>query len=254
MTLWSIMPSPLMFGGMPAKLDGDDWTVALLTNEEVLAVNQDALGSRGRRISQDGTTEVWARDLSAGAIAVALFNRGTQDAIISVSFSELGWDETETPTVRDLWQKQDVMGAISEISVNVPHEAAWMYTLSPPIPEVDGTGGTTAVGGANAGSGGAAAGGVGGSAADGGSESGSGGSASAIGGSGTGGDAVSPGGGADNNGAGESISSGDQGSGCSCSSAPRRMGTHLWRLVSLVGLLYVSWRRRQPGSCGGRSA
>jgi MYXO-CTERM domain-containing protein len=56
MTLWSIMPSPLMFGGIPDRLPGDDWTIALLTNDEVLAVNQDALGSRGRRISQNGTT------------------------------------------------------------------------------------------------------------------------------------------------------------------------------------------------------
>ncbi len=143
MTLWSIMPSPLMFGGQPTRLEGDDWTIALLTNEEVLAVNQDALGSRGRRISQQGSTEVWARDLSGGRKAVALFNRGSQDAAMSVTFSELG--VSGTATVRDLWRKEDLTGATSEISVDVPYESALMYTVSNPDA---GTGGTSGVGGA----------------------------------------------------------------------------------------------------------
>ena len=140
MTLWSIMPSPLIFGGQPTRLEGDDWTIALLTNEEVLAVNQDALGSRGKRIAQQGSTEVWARDLSGGRKAVALFNRGSNDAMMSVSFSELGMDGTLT--VRDLWHKQDVTDATSQISVNVPHEAALMYTVSPPDAGVGGASGT----------------------------------------------------------------------------------------------------------------
>lgn len=88
MSLWAIMPSPLIFGGMPIKLGTDSWTLALLTNEEVLAVNQDSLGARGKRISQQGTTEVWAKDLSGGRKAVALFNRDTQDATVSVTFAQ----------------------------------------------------------------------------------------------------------------------------------------------------------------------
>lgn len=144
MTLWSIMPSPLMFGGQPTRLEGDDWTVALLTNEEVLAVNQDALGSRGRRISQQGSSEVWARDISGGRKAVALFNRGANDATIAVTFSELG--VSGTPTVRDLWRKQDVADATSGLSVNVPNEAALMYMVTPPGAGVGGAGGSAGAG------------------------------------------------------------------------------------------------------------
>jgi hypothetical protein len=74
-----MLPSPLLFGGNPARLDNDAWTLALLTNEEVLAVNQDALGARGVRKAVTGG-EMWVRELSGGRKAVAFFNRGNTDA------------------------------------------------------------------------------------------------------------------------------------------------------------------------------
>jgi hypothetical protein len=75
MSLWAIAPSPLMLGmNMP---ENDEWTLSLLTNDEVLAVNQDALGRQGIRISRMKELEVWAKDLSDGAKAVAFFNRGS---------------------------------------------------------------------------------------------------------------------------------------------------------------------------------
>jgi alpha-galactosidase len=156
MTLWSIMPSPLMFGGQMTKLANDSWTLALLTNEEVLAVNQDALGARGKQITTAGSTEVWAKDMSGGRKAVALFNRGTQDATVSVTFSQLG--VTGTPPVRDCWNRKDATGMTSGISVNVPHESALMYVVGGG--GTAGTGGTTGAGGAG-GSGGGADGGAG---------------------------------------------------------------------------------------------
>ena len=154
MSLWAIMPSPLMFGGMMTKLSTDSWTLALLTNEEVLAVNQDALGSRGRRIAQQGSTEVWAKDLSGGRKAVALFNRDTQDATVSVTFAQLGM--SGTLSVRDLWHRADVTGLTTGLSVNVPHEGALMYAVSPPGDTGGaggaggtGTGGVSGAGGAS---------------------------------------------------------------------------------------------------------
>jgi MYXO-CTERM domain-containing protein len=187
MSLWAIMPSPLIFGGMPTKLSTDSWTLALLTNEEVLAVNQDALGARGKRVVQQGTTEVWAKDMSGGRKAVALFNRGTQDATVSVTFAQLG--VTGTPPVRDLWHRQDATGMTSGISVNVPHEAALMYTIG------GGTGGTTGTGGTGGGMGGTGGGNDGGPGRDGAVGSGgttgaggvAGGTMAAAGGAGSGG-------------------------------------------------------------------
>ncbi len=181
MSLWSILPSPLIFGGNVQSLTTDattgPWTVALLTNEEVLAVNQDALGTHAKRIVQQGTTEVWARDLSGGRKAVALFNRGTQDATVAVSFAQLG--VAGSPAVRDVWNRADVTGMTAGISVTVPYSAAFMYVLSPP---------STGAGGAGGGS--AGAGGMAGATGTGGIGSGGGGVAGAAGGggvSGTGG-------------------------------------------------------------------
>jgi alpha-galactosidase len=183
MSLWSILPSPLIFGGNVQSLTTDTttgpWTLALLTNEEVLAVNQDALGTHAKRIAQQGSTEVWARDLSGGRKAVALFNRGSQDARVAATFSPLGvWG---TPSVRDVWNRADVTGMTTGISVSVPYAAAKMYVLSPAS---TGTGTGGAGGGGAAGRGGAGGAGAGGASGSGGG--GTGGRAGA-GGAGTGG-------------------------------------------------------------------
>jgi hypothetical protein len=76
MSLWALAPSPLMLGmDLPQN---DAWTLSLLTNDEVLAVNQDALGQQGHRVAQTNGLEVWVKDLSGGAKAVGLFNRGQE--------------------------------------------------------------------------------------------------------------------------------------------------------------------------------
>ena len=158
MSLWGIAPSPLIFGGNVTSLASDGWTTALLTNEEVMAVNQDASGTHGKRVLAQGSTEVWTRDLSGGRKAVALFNRGTQDATVSATFSQLG--VSGTPAVRDLWQRADVTGMTTGLSVTVPYSGALMYTLSPASAGTggtNGTGGATSTGGSS-GSGGAAGG------------------------------------------------------------------------------------------------
>jgi len=71
---------------------------------------------------------MWARDLSGGRKAVALFNRGTQDATVSATFSALGI--TGTPNVRGVWHRADVTGMTTGLSVNVPYGGALVYVLS----------------------------------------------------------------------------------------------------------------------------
>jgi len=190
MSLWSILPSPLIFGGNVQSLTTDTttgpWTTALLTNEEVLAVNQDALGTHAKRIVQQGTTEVWARDLSGSRKAVALFNRGTQDATVAVTFAQLG--VTGMPAVRDLWNRANVTGMTTGLSVNVPYGAALMYTLSPPSTGTAGAGGGAGTGGSPGTGGTAGRGGSGGSAGSSGA-AGRGGASGAAGAAGAGGQA-----------------------------------------------------------------
>src|SRR5205823_12572869 len=74
MSLWSILAAPLLAGNdlrnmTPAILE-------ILTNREVIAVNQDKDGKQGRRIAKSGDQEVWARPLFGGGLAIGLFNRG----------------------------------------------------------------------------------------------------------------------------------------------------------------------------------
>ncbi len=154
LSLWAIMPSPLMLGANMVT-SNDAFMNALLTNDEVIAVSQDALGARGRRIVLQGNTEVWVKDLSGGRKAVALFNRGTADATVTATFAQVG--VTGTQVIRDLWRRADVTGMTSGLSVSVPARAGLLYALSAPV---TGTGG--AGGGTGGGTGGSAAGGAGG--------------------------------------------------------------------------------------------
>ena len=64
-----------------------------------------------------------------GRKAVALFNRGSQNATVSVTFSELGM--TGTPAVRDLWHHEDVPDMTTSLSASVPSNGAMMYVVSP---------------------------------------------------------------------------------------------------------------------------
>jgi len=245
MSLWGILPSPLVFGGNPTRLSGDAWSIALLTNDEVLAVNQDAAGTHAKRIAQQGSTEVWARDLLGGRKAVALFNRGTDDATVSVSFSQLGI--SETPEVRDLWNRQDVTGMTTGISANVPHEGALMYTLSPP----GGAGDGGVAGGASAGGNGG--GGAGGTTAVGGASGASGstgvaGALSAAGSAGAAGSGATAGSsatGVSGGGAPGAAASGTN-SGCSCSMASASATASPWFGYALLLLCARRKRQRRP--------
>ena len=108
-SLWSLLASPLLIGCDMTKLD--DFTLSLLTNDEVIEVNQDPLGRQASRISQNGQREVWAKDLEDGSKAVGLFNRGTREATVAVDWSELGLEGALV--VRDLWRQKD-LGTYSE--------------------------------------------------------------------------------------------------------------------------------------------
>jgi alpha-galactosidase len=127
-TLWSLLSSPLLIGCDMTQLD--DFTLGLLTNDEVIAVNQDPLGKPAGRITQneDGT-EVWARDLEDGSKAVGLFNRGELPADVTVKWSDLGL--TGPQMVRDLWRQKDLGSQETAFTVKVPRHGAAMIKVTP---------------------------------------------------------------------------------------------------------------------------
>lgn len=132
-TLWSIARSPLIFGGHLPK--NDAWTLSLMTNDEVIAVNQ--RGRRPREVSNADGLVVWASDgPEGGAKYVAVFD--TRDArmpadlagrTVPVTLSAIGLDGP--CAVRDLWAKRDVGTASGTFEPTVRPHGAGLYRLTP---------------------------------------------------------------------------------------------------------------------------
>jgi alpha-galactosidase len=103
-SLWSMLSAPLLIGCDLSRLDV--FTLNLLTNAEVLALDQDVLGKQAQRVIDSDSSQVWVKELADGSHAIALFNMGTTYRTISVAWKELGMkDELR---VRDIWRQKDL--------------------------------------------------------------------------------------------------------------------------------------------------
>jgi hypothetical protein len=125
MTLWCIFRSPLMVGGRIAS--ADEWTLSLLTNPEVLAVDQHSSDSRPV-ISTDKVV-IW-RSKSEHGYYVAAFNISDSTQKLNYKWSELGIDGASY-RVRDLWQRKD-LGAADSLTVELPSHASVLYSVVAP--------------------------------------------------------------------------------------------------------------------------
>lgn len=120
MSLWAISGAPLLVGADLTKLS--DTTLATLTNPEVLAVDQDALGLQGVKVATYGDgLEVWSKALSTpGARALLLLNRTGEAASITVNWNDLGLADSTSATVRDVWAHDDLGSLNGSYSTVVP--------------------------------------------------------------------------------------------------------------------------------------
>ena len=103
-SLWCLLSAPLLIGCPLEK--ADDFTLSLLTNDEVLAIDQDELGSPAAPAVVDGRKQVYVKQLADGSRAIGLFNLAQTPQEISVTWSQLGL--TGAQRVRDLWRQQDL--------------------------------------------------------------------------------------------------------------------------------------------------
>lgn len=104
MSLWSLLAAPLFSSTDVTKLTQDQ--LAVLTNREVIAVDQDPKGIQGHRVSQSGPVQVWAKPLTGGRTAVGLINAGESPFSATVNFSDIGY--SKPVHVRDLWEGKDL--------------------------------------------------------------------------------------------------------------------------------------------------
>ena len=126
MSLWSMLAAPLIAGNdvrsMPPSIAG------ILMNREVIALDQDTAGKPGRRAWRSGQQEVWVRPLANGERAVALFNRGTDPASVTIKWADLGFANAPAQ-VRDLWAHREVAVASAAIQTMVPAHGVVMWRI-----------------------------------------------------------------------------------------------------------------------------
>lgn len=124
--LWALMGSPLMAGNDVRSMSAD--ISAVLRNSRLIAVNQDSLGAGGRRVRDDGNTEVFAKPLSDGSVAVGLFNRGGSTATVSTTAAQIGLSGTSF-TLTDLWTGANSTSS-GQISASVPSHGIAVFRVS----------------------------------------------------------------------------------------------------------------------------
>ena len=124
-SLWCLVAAPLIFSGDITRLD--DFTLSLLTNDEVIEVDQDPLGKPGRRVAQEGSLEVWAKEMEDGSKAAGLFNRGENESRVTARWADL--DVEGKQKVRDLWRQKDLGIFEGQFQAAVPRHGVVMVRL-----------------------------------------------------------------------------------------------------------------------------
>ncbi len=124
-TMWALQAAPLLIGCDLTQIDR--FTLDLLTNHDVIEVDQDELGKPARHISKVGTSEVWARPLSDGSYAVGLFNRGEEAAKVTFNFADLKLKGRRL--IHDMWTNKDVGAFRGSYSVTVPRHGATLVKV-----------------------------------------------------------------------------------------------------------------------------
>jgi len=128
-SLWAILAAPLIAGNDLRTMTAE--THDILTNKEVIAVDQDPLGREGRRVAKQGDLEVWAKQMQDGGRAVVLLNRGSSSHEISVTWEDIGYPAHLSAAVRDLWAHKDLGKFSTKFSASVESHGVVMVTIRP---------------------------------------------------------------------------------------------------------------------------
>jgi len=116
-SLWCMLAAPLMAGNDLRSMSAE--TRGILTNREVIAVDQDVLGKQGGRLFAKGGVEVWSKPLGDGGQAVGLFNRNDAEATASFAWAQVG-RSSRPAGLRDLWRQLDIGAGGDGFSAVVP--------------------------------------------------------------------------------------------------------------------------------------
>jgi len=126
-SIWCLLSAPLLLGCDMERLD--EFTLNLLTNDEVLAVGQDPLGKQATCVSTEGDLRVYAKDLEDGSNAVGLFNLGDKEATVTAKWSDLKL--SGKLNVRDLWRQKDLGQFDGQFQATVAPHGAELVKIQP---------------------------------------------------------------------------------------------------------------------------
>lgn len=124
---WCLLSAPLLLGCDLAQLD--EFTLNLLTNDEVLEINQDSLARQAKRIAITEDCEVWAKDLEDGSKAVGLFNLGDLENKVEVKWSDMGIEGPQK--IRDLWRQKELGIFENKFEAKVPVHGVLLIRITP---------------------------------------------------------------------------------------------------------------------------
>jgi alpha-galactosidase len=126
MSLWALLAAPLLAGNDLSTMKPE--TIALLTNREVIAIDQDRLGKQADRVTAEGTQEIWARPLADGSKAVGIFNRFDWQQTIEIRFREIGFNGSVK--ARDIWAAKDLGTLPNTYQTRVPSHGVVLLRVS----------------------------------------------------------------------------------------------------------------------------
>jgi alpha-galactosidase len=126
MALWALLAAPFLAGNDLRSMTAE--TKEMLTNREVLAVDQDSKGVQGHRIWEEGPLEIWAKPLADQSQAVGLFNRSEAALTMTLDFKAIGL--SPPAKVRDLWEHKDIATVQDTYTVEVPKHGVVLLKVS----------------------------------------------------------------------------------------------------------------------------
>ncbi|HJQ31949.1 MAG TPA: NPCBM/NEW2 domain-containing protein [Pyrinomonadaceae bacterium] len=126
-SLWCLLSAPLLLGNDLEKLD--DFTLGLLTNDEVLDVDQDPLGRQAAQVLVDGRRQVWVKEMEDGSHVVGLFNLARWEQPLTIEWRKLGLRGAQR--VRDLWRQKYLGVAASRFTARVPRHGVVLIKVWP---------------------------------------------------------------------------------------------------------------------------
>jgi alpha-galactosidase len=129
MTLWAMLAAPLLAGNNLTAITPE--ITAILTNREVIAIDQDSLGKQGERIYAEGPIEIWSKPLHDGSTALAIFNFGESASDLrGISLHLAQADIKGSPKARDIWAAKDLGPITDNQKFDIPRHGVVLLRLT----------------------------------------------------------------------------------------------------------------------------